>query len=333
MTHRIVENNGTIYTLSPDTTIPLAARTWAVVSARLVDEITGQASGGAITISASESGFIPRVSADGLVGLTGIPRNSFPHLAIKGYVVNVTIKAEGYVPLSRHVPIGPIAGFPDAFVPGDMGTVLLHRNPVVIRGRTVMTSGDVTVALPGIPVKITGVSDTFPPSDVVPPPPDPPNLISLQSTLYAARLASTGSARRRDVVPVSGEDKLLLDWAASNSNVLALSDRVNIASGDLLMIDALDPDLAEYITINAISGASTADQPARIRLTYPLVYEHAPTIAVRKVTLQPAGPDNLFARNAISGDTCIFLGSMNNLDALSAVNTQNVVEITGGAPC
>jgi hypothetical protein len=78
MARRIVTNNGVLYTISPDNDAPLAARTQAIVSALLVDEITGQAPGGAVTISAAEPGFQPRIAADGLVGLTGIPISRFP---------------------------------------------------------------------------------------------------------------------------------------------------------------------------------------------------------------------------------------------------------------
>jgi len=313
--------------------MPIAARTWAIVSARLVDEITGRPPNGVITIQAAEPGFKPRVAADGLVGLTGIPRNSFPRLATKNYAVNVSIKAEGYVAVRNTVPIASMTGFPDTFAPSDMGVVFLHRAPVVLRGRTVAISGHSTVALPNVPVQIVGVWNTFPPTDVTAPPPDPPNLISVQPTLYTARTtAASGSVRRRDVVPVSGEDKHLLTWAASSDTVLTLSNHVKIAVGDLLMIDALNPDRVEYITIKTISGASTDDQPARITLTYPLAYEHKSNALVRKVTLQAAGPDNPLARDAISGDTCVFLTSMHNLSTMSAVNTQNVVEIVGGDP-
>jgi len=141
-----------------------------------------------------------------------------------------------------------------------------------------------------------------------------------------------GSVRRRDVVAVPGVDKDLLTWAASGDSTVRLSDQVQLASGDVLMIDALNPDLVEYLTIATITGASSADQPASITLTYPLAYEHKPNVVVRKVTLQVAGADNAFARDAISGDSCVFLASMSNLSTMSATNTQNVVEIIGGSP-
>lgn len=332
MARRIVTNNGVLYTISPDNDVPLAARTQAIVSGLLVDEITGQTPGGAVTIRAVEPGFQPRVAADGLVGLTGIPISRFPQLATQNYVINVTIEVEGYVELRQPVPILQDAGFPDSFTPGDMKTLLLHRDPVVISGRVVAISGHKTVPIPLASVQITGVWRTFPPSDVTAPAPDPPDLVSLCPPLYAPRKAGgTGDVlRRRDVVPVVGQDKHLLATAAAGEQTLNLSDRVNIAPGDLLMLDALNPDLVEYVTIATVSGASTADQPAVVELAYPLAYEHKGNALVYKVTLQPPGLDNALAVDAISGDTCVFLQSMNSLNAISNVLTQNVVEITDG---
>jgi hypothetical protein len=45
---------------------------------------------------------------------------------------------------------------------------------------------------------------------------------------------------------------------------------------------------------------------------------------VRRVTPQPGGPNNQLNREAIPGDTCVFLNSMN------ALGLANVVEIFGG---
>jgi len=180
---RIVALNNTIYTVAPEDAIPLAARTWAIMSAHLVDEITGQAPQGTILLQASQAGLKPRIAADGLVGLTGIPQNIFPHLATTGYNFVVTMQAEGYVGLGMPVSFALLAGFPNSFVPTDLGTILLHRQPVVVRGRVVAVSGHTTVPLPHIPVAVTGVRDTLPDPFAGSVPPDPPNLIALRPSL------------------------------------------------------------------------------------------------------------------------------------------------------
>jgi hypothetical protein len=68
-----------------------------------------------------------------------------------------------------------------------------------------------------------------------------------------------------------------------------------------------------------------------VTLNYPLANEHSPGALVRKAILQAPGPTNAMARDALDGDTCLFLSSMNNLTSLSTLPTLNVVEISGSA--
>src|SRR6266566_1056170 len=323
MTRRTVVVDGQLYTFSPDDEVPLSERTWALVGMQLVDEITDEPISSVVTIEAAEPGFIPRVARDGLVGLVGIPSRVFPKLDVQSYTIHLTVTAEGYVARQVSVTIGPEATFPNTFTP-IFGNLHLHRQPVIIRGRTVLTSGMTTLPLPGVTIHVTGIWPTFPPAHSIVPP-GPPNLISLQPPLYFPRTAAAGRLRRRDVVQVIGEDKNLLEWLSLGSNVLNLSDRVNLAAGDILLIDPLNPDITEYLTIGAIAGASTADQPARITLTYPTSHEHRSNTIVRRVTLQAPGLNNQFSQDAIAGDTCVFLATMNNL------TTASTVEITDGS--
>jgi len=322
MTRRTVAVDGQLYTFSSDDEVPLSERTWALVGMQLVDEITDEPISSVVTIEAAEPGFIPRVASDGLVGLIGIPSRVFPKLDVQSYTIHLTVTAEGYVARQVAVTIGPEATFPHTFTP-IFGNLHLHRQPVTIRGRTVLTSGMTTLPLPGVTIRVTGIWPTFPSahSSV---PAGPPNLISLQPPLYFPRTAAAGRLRRRDVMQVTGEDKHLLEWLPIGSNALSLSDRVNLTAGDILLIDPLNPDITEYLTIGAIAGASTADQPARITLTYPTAHEHRSNTTVRKVTLQAPGSNNQLNRDAIVGDTCVFLASMNNLDSAMTV------EITDG---
>src|SRR5260221_2911733 len=322
MTRRVVAGDGQIYTFSPDNEVLLADRTWALVSVRLVDEITQEPLRGNVTIEAAEPGFVPRIASDGLVGLIGIPRRLFPKLDVQSYIINLTVAVEGYVARQVPITIGPEVNFPNTFTP-IIGSLLLHRQPIIIMGRTVLTNGITTTPLSGVTVSVTGIWRTFPPAHLTVPP-DPPNLVSLQPPIYFPRRAAISQLRRRDVVQVTGEDKNLLEWVSSGSNLLNLSDRLNIAVGDILLVDALNPDIMEYLSIGSIAGASTADQPARITLTYPLAYAHRSNAVVRKVTLQAPAVNNQFGQDAIVGDTCVLLASMNNLDLA------HTVEITDG---
>jgi hypothetical protein len=332
MTRRTIQANGRIYTFSPDDAVPLSERTWALVRARLVDEITGEPPRSAMTIKAEEPGFIPRVASDGLVGLIGIPRRVFPKLATQSYTINVAVTAEGYIPLHTTVKVEQDANFPDTFTPTDKGDLLLHRESIIIRGRSVLfdKGTSTTKPLPGVTIRVTGIWRTFPPATVQGPA-AAPDIVSLQPALYfprppegpqppaAVQLSSV------NMVPVMGEDKTLLEWVPKDSDSFKLSNRKNIRKGDVLLIDPLEPDSMEFLPIASIAGASTDDQPARITLTYPLAHPHRDGSLVRKVLVQATGVNNQFAQKAIVGDTCVFLASMNNLSSATTV------EITDGS--
>lgn len=324
MVRRRVEVAGRTYIQSYDDEVRLSDHTWALVSAHLVDEITREPPRSTITVGADMSGLFPRVVGDGLVGLVGVPQLVFPNLAIQDYDIQVTMRAEGYLTRTENATIPSNPGFPNAFAPLDLGNVFLHREPIVIRGRTVLANGNRRTAIPSASVTITGVWRTLPPADMVVPA-DPPNLVSLRPPLYFPRSAATDRLRRREMTPVLGEDKFLLEDSFSGTDTLRLSDRINLASGDTIVIDPLDPDIAEYLTISFVLGASTDDQPATVLLTYPAAKHHRANGIARKVIPQAPGSDNVFDRDAIIGDTCVFLNSMIDLD------TANVVEIRGGA--
>jgi hypothetical protein len=156
---------------------------------------------------------------------------------------------------------------------------------------------------------------------------EPPDIVSLQPPLYFARASTTGQLRMIEMIPVVDEDKRLLDEVRPHSNRLRLSDSVNLSPTDTIVIDVANPDLTEYLTIDTVSGAGTADQPATVILTQPVAYPHRRDAVVRKVTPQAPTPDPLllFNQDAIAGDTCVFLTTTDDLD------TDTVVVITGGS--
>lgn len=90
------------------------------------------------------------------------------------------------------------------------------------------------------------------------------------------------------------------------------------------MIDANKSDVAEYIAISAIVGASTATQPATITLDYALAYPHRRNALVQKVNPQPLGAQKQVAQEALDGDTCVFLNDVTSL------MTGSQVRISGG---
>jgi hypothetical protein len=256
--------------------------------------------------------------------LVGIPTNVFPALAAQSYVVEAELTVPGYVrhPLSAVVPQEP--AFPAAFVPADFGDVQLHAEPVVVRGSVVVRIGSTTQPAAGADVFLTDVWPRIPnPAGL--PASEQPNLIALRTPLSVARDTATGRVRRRNMT-ATGNIKPLLSEVDRGQLDLALPDRVglNALGGDVLVIDAADPDRAEYVTVATLAGGATAAEPAIATLTLPLVRLHRRDADVELVTPQAAGANHPLTRDAIPGDVTLFLTS------LGGMATATVVEITGG---
>jgi hypothetical protein len=254
MTRRTEIVGTSSYIFSPDDPAPPpATRFWAVVTARVLDELTGAPPRGDMNIKSTYPGLTPRVASDGLLGLVGIPMHAFPSLGAQPYVVKLTVSASGYVPHHEETTIPVNAGFPNSFTPKNLD-LELHREPVVIRGRTVAASGNTTTPLTGMNVSLTGIWRTVPPGNVVVPP-DAPRLLSLQPPLYLKRTTPTAMLRRREMVPIAGQDKELQEDVYEGGGLLHLSNSVNLAVGNIIAVDALDAERREFLTVQAIAGS------------------------------------------------------------------------------
>jgi hypothetical protein len=325
MARRTVQTHDYTYVFSSDGFAPMERQTWGLIRARLVDEMTGEPPDLGLAIETTFPNVFPRVAQDGLVGLAGSPVVAFPNLAALNYLVPIVLRAEGYVsrPLTVTVPLDP--GFPGTFAVTDLGDVRMHRLPTLIRGRTARVAGNGTLPVGGATVRVTGLWRTLPPAHAMVPP-ETPDLVSLRPSLYADRTTATGRLRRRNITPVMGQDKRLLSVATRGSANVRLSDRIGLAAGAVLLIDALDPDRREIVRVATVDATSAADQPALVTLVLPLAYEHRDGVLARRATLQPAGATNALRQDALAGDVCVFLNTM------SGLNTANVVEVFGGGP-
>lgn len=316
--------NGLAYQFVPDTSSVEADRMRAVLHARMLDELTGLPMASRMMIDHTHTALKPRVSGDGIAGLMGNPGRLFPHIGGTAVDLEMTVRAERFVPRRLNASLGPVVGFPNAFSPIDFGDVPMHRVATAVKGRVVQINGADRIPLDAADVQIQGVWPTFPPANV-----DPidviqvPNLVALSSGLYADRVATVDQVRRRVIGIVFGEEKTLLRSASAGQRRLQVSDRVNLNVGDLLAIQTNHVELAEYIVIADIDGASTADQAATITLNYPLQHSHPRAITVVRATLQAQAADNPLSRTGIPGDQSIFC------DTLNGLADGSVIEITG----
>ena len=323
MGSRVVYVNGRAISFVGDDQPPLGDRFSALVRARVIDELTGAPPVSAISIDTTTKGLTPRIASGGVCGFTGIPRNAFPALASQNYSVRFTVGADGYVPREQEIQVPQTLEFPILFSPPPLMDIPLHRKPTIIHGRTVHTTGSVISPLASASVRITGIWRTLPPVSMSIPP-LPANVVSLAPPLYADRGAGVGRLRRRNIPAVIGDDKTLRMAAEAGEDQIELSNRQNLTVGDIVLIDALDPDLVEYMAILAIDGVSSPDQHARVTLSYPLAYPHAKGAMVREGNPLPFGGVRILADDAQRGDTCVFVNS------LSGLASANVVQVSGG---
>jgi hypothetical protein len=321
MSRRTVQLGNRIILFSPDDPVPPVNRIQAVMKVRVTDELTGTAPDGRITLEVKERGFLARLGSDGFGGLIGIPQQFFQAFQAPARSVHLTISAERYLSreLEPNVPKGP--NFPLTFTPPAID-VALHRQPVFIAGRTGRLINNASTPLAGAQISVTGIWRTPPPANVVVAS-DPPNIVALQPPLYIDRAALTQSLAPRDLPPVTGNDKALMDDVAASANPIRLSNRLGLAAGNILLIDAEQPDLAEFIAIKSLPTTAPADQPTAVTLDRPLIFSHRREAVVRQVNPQAPGTSRNITVDAFSGDSCLFLSDLTGLSGAAEV------EITG----
>ncbi len=263
-----------------------------------------------------------------LVGRRGIEREQLTVQNVAGQEVTL----EPTTPLTRRHDHGSpvivdhlVAFDPGAIVLGrNDPPVGLHRPPITIEGRVIERTNGVATPVAGADVELTGIWRAMP--GAVPPAAELPRVLSLRPALYFGRPASDGLLRSRTVTEIVGEDKVVLNWNEIGEDHLRVSDSVNLAVDDFLLI-ATDSDRQELVTIASISSDGTTDLPATIELTHGLAYSHRPGTRVRRVTLGAVGTDRALTQQSISGDTCLFLNNVAGLDVANIVG-----EVVGAQP-
>ena len=105
MTRQRVIANDWEYTVSPDDPIAESEQLWALVTGRVIDEVTGVAPRRSIRITIAEFGLTTRGDGDGAMCIIARPWLHFPPLHAETYNMHITVEADGYLPLTREVLI------------------------------------------------------------------------------------------------------------------------------------------------------------------------------------------------------------------------------------
>jgi hypothetical protein len=311
---------GVRYLVAPDDVIPEGMRSSAIVFARAVDELTAKPVSLPITVTPAGTAFDapgtraavnPRAVDGGVIGLVGTPSRALPALATTAYDVGVSARAPGYVARRATQALGPIASFPTSFTPLDLGDLELHREPVMLYGRTVVRTAGGIDKLDTATVQISGIWRTAPTLSVSPPP-APADIVAVDPPLYVAR-STAAAVRRRALTPDVPNEKRLQRAAVAGTTEVFLSDRKALAAGDLLGIDEADPSRAEWVRVTAIVGSTSVAEPAVATLAYPLARGHGAGSLAHPTTLGGVLATQALSLDAIAGDTTLFLASLAGL--------------------
>ena len=302
--------------LAPDGPFAAAAYPQAVLALTLLDEVT-EAPPDPPPIATTETlGLTPRVSAGGLAGLVGRPLSCFAPGFVVGAPLQLSLRGSGFLPIDFSSSIGAEPGYPSTFTPTQLGTVALHRTPVVITGRTISRTGLVRA---GTTVTVDGIWLTL--ADVPSAPPVAPNWLTIASPLYASRdTTGTVSQRNLTLAPAS-EAKVLMQPGNVGDATIQVSDQVGLSVGTIVALDAQDLGRAEYLAIASIASLGPGvNFPAVLSLAFPLARQHVIGAGVIRMIPAAAGATNALSREAGAGDVTLFPGSMTGLDAsMSAV--------------
>ena len=143
----MVQAQGKEFLFSPDDPVPLPSRIWAIVQARLLNDVTNQPVTSPVQLRSDVKECTPRISRDGLVGFTGMPGRVFPVLADKSFVMTVDVIADGYLPRPLTVSI-----------PTDQRTTAA---PFPLQGDRVFTLSDTSRLLVGETLMVGGSGANF----------------------------------------------------------------------------------------------------------------------------------------------------------------------------
>lgn len=333
MARRIVETVPATFTVAHDESRRVGQCFCALVQGRLVDELTERPVVTRIAVEADREGVVQRSTKGGIAGLVGIPEQVFSSvdpttgaydLVDNSFNINVVFHGQGYLPREMGITLGPIPDFPNSFMPAVLTEdILMHRRPIIIRGRVVVNGASHT-PVAGATVHIAAIWRVLP-SASVSPPADTQAVMAIQPGIRFPRSHDVTQFRRQEFIPVLGEDKTLLEETAVKSEHIHCSDRINISSGDVLVVDALDPSITEYVPIDKIDGAGTVDQPAFVTLAYPMAFSHRRGAVVRRVNPASQGASNALGVDAIAGDTSVLL------DSTADLSDAQTVEIADGS--
>ncbi len=286
MSQQQIKAQGYTYTVVDDTTMRFNALIFGLLS----DAVSQQAIS-AFTIATDHPLIEARRAAPGIFVLAGVTDGAFPDRT-RDYVVNLSITAPTYRPLTHAIAIHPTT-----LLPLDLGELMLLPLPVSLRGRVTQANGN------GSPIagaRITLVDDPNPP-------PATEHPLVLSQPLVLDHPVGT-VARECQLTPV-GSQRRVVFAAQAGAISLALDDLSGLAPGDLLRFDA-----GEHNFVAAVGSPRAYE----ITLRHPLQASlNAGALAQPiTVTIPGGGASAQLTQPAQAGDGVLILDAALGVDAV-----------------
>ena len=292
MSEQVYEENR-IYTIVKD----LQSSYQVLVSGVVIDELTGEAPTGALTVSLKPTNVVTtdvamkalvfiKILDGGLFCLAGEPGRIFPGLSAADQTLNLQIHVPGYQDVFLTVPILKNSAFPVQAIP----PIKMQRQPVRIQGRVI---GMTANPAPFAGARVRFVDEPNPPSPLT------EHAIALSAPLYFAHAAGT-TVNQRQLAP-AGTAKQLVASAPMDSQTLTLNDLTGLAANHVLLVGSAA--VGEYVVIDSLPPGA----PGQVLLRNKLNHSFAVGTAVQNYLPGAIGTSTTLARPAEAGQGVLFL--------------------------
>jgi hypothetical protein len=222
---------------------------------------------------------------------------------------------------------------PDLCATTALGQVPLRRPAVVVKGRAFArddsTNSVTPVAAATIVVKDfwRTVASTASANGTMTTPVVADRAFALATTPGAHAAHAIGApVAAVSVTPLAADDKLLVDAASAGATLLHVSNRIGLAVGDLLVVDADAGTAAEPVTVAAVQGWGAASTEGHVTLAEALTTWHRAGARIERLAAPSAGAGQVLEDAVAPGDSTVFV------DAVGALAATGWIALGAGTP-
>ncbi|HEY4943552.1 MAG TPA: hypothetical protein VII56_19145 [Rhizomicrobium sp.] len=243
----------------------------------------------------------------------------------------------GQVTLAAALSVAFAAGSDALPLPPDQA-IVLHRDPIAIRGRVSKRTGTSIAPLANADISLSKLwrqapaAGTMPPPEPPvrtappPPPPWPAPIGAIWPPLYVD-MPDTAQLEVEDrPIDPAMPAKSLLDDTAAGATRVRLSDAIALAVGDVIMVDADDDGRCEIVEVAVISLSATPNDWAIATLSNPLALSHRHGRIVRRLQATIPAPMRQLNYAGAKGDTALLI------DMTAIAGTHQVRIVDSGPP-